>query len=202
MKPRILIFSLAYEPLVGGAELAVRNITDRLFDYDFDMVTCRFDPKHQYQEQVGRINVYRVGDGRSRLGRYLYPFQSYLLALKLQNKRPYSVIWSIMAAYAGGAALLFKWRYPSVKFLLTLQEGDSVEHIHKQVRGFQSLWRIVFRKADYIQAISNFLARWAKEEGAVNPVEVVPNGVDVEKFKNQNYRSKCKNYNYSIEVGV
>ena len=183
-KPRVLIFSIAYEPLIGGAELAVRYITDRLLSYEFDLVTCRFDSKHKPEEQIGNVHVYRIGFG-NRLGRYLYPIQAASFAKKLQHKKNYSMVWSIMAAYASAAALLFLKSFPKVKFLLTLQEGDTIEHIHKQVRGFRGKWQEIFKRADHIQAISRFLADWARSEGAVCPIEVVPNGVDLEKFRNQ-----------------
>ena len=38
---RIVIFSTAYLPLIGGAELAVKEITDRLKDFEFDLVCAR-----------------------------------------------------------------------------------------------------------------------------------------------------------------
>ena len=177
MKPRVLIFSVAYEPLVGGAELAVRNITDRLSSYEFDLVTCRFSRRHKARERIGNVNVYRVGFG-SRVGRYLYPVFAWRQARQLHRKRPYAAVWSIMAAYAGAAALMFLRRFPKVKYLLTLQEGDSFEHIRKRVRGFKKVWQEVFKRADYIQAISRYLADWAKIEGAECSIEIVPNGVD------------------------
>jgi len=42
---RILIFSTAYSPFMGGAEIATKEITDRLgrSDFCFDMITLRFD---------------------------------------------------------------------------------------------------------------------------------------------------------------
>jgi hypothetical protein len=40
-KPRILMLSTAYLPLIGGSELAIRNITDRLPEFDVDLVTGR-----------------------------------------------------------------------------------------------------------------------------------------------------------------
>ena len=178
---RILIFSIAYEPHIGGAELAVRNITDRLFDYEFDLITCRFSRAHKKFERIGNVNVYRVGFG-GRVGRLVYPILAFRFAKKLHRTGNYQIVWSIMAAYAGAAGLLFVKRFPTVKFLLTLQEGDSREHIYAQVRGFKKQWQAIFRRADYIQAISNFLADWAREEGARCPVEVVPNGVDIENF--------------------
>lgn len=183
-KPRIVIFSIAYEPLVGGAELAVRNITDRLSSYEFDLITCRFNRAHQRREKIGNVNVYRVGFG-NKIGRYLYPALAFRLASRLHREKSYRVAWSIMAAYAGAAALMFVRRHQNVNFLLTLQEGDSIEHIHKQVWGFKKRWQEVFKRADGVQAISSFLADWARKEGAKCPVEVVPNGVNLGKFSAQ-----------------
>ncbi|KKW29926.1 MAG: hypothetical protein A3K06_00950 [Candidatus Doudnabacteria bacterium RIFCSPHIGHO2_01_52_17] len=178
VKPRVLIFSVAYEPWVGGAELAVRSITDRLFNYEFDLITCQLRPGPSRKEHVGNVEVHRVGFG-GKLGKYLYPFFAARLAAKLHRRAPYKLVWSIMAAYAGGAALLFLRKQQDIKFLLTLQEGDSLAHIHERVRYFLPQWRRIFGRADYVQAISKFLAEWAKREGVQSPVEVVPNGVDL-----------------------
>ncbi|OGE76531.1 MAG: hypothetical protein A3C85_03850 [Candidatus Doudnabacteria bacterium RIFCSPHIGHO2_02_FULL_48_21] len=189
MKKRILIFSIAYEPLVGGAELAVRNITDRLSNFEFDLITCHFDKGYPDQEKIGNVNVYRVGFG-NRIGRILYPLFAAHLARKLHRKNPYNLVWSIMAAYAGAAALLFLRGKPNLNFLLTLQEGDPIQHIHGRVRGFRKIWQRIFKRADYIQAISRFLADWARQEGSVCPIEVVPNGVDFKKFQIPSFRLK------------
>lgn len=189
MKPRILIFSVAYDPYFAGAELAVKNITDRLPGYDFDLITCRFTRHQLSVEQIGNTTVYRVGFG-NRLGRYLYPVLALQKAARLHKANPYRVVWAIMASYAGAAALMFLRRYPRVKFLLSLQEGDSIEHIHKRVRGFRRFWRKIFKRVDYIQVISSFLEAWAKKEGAKCPVVVIPNGVDISKIKNKKLKIK------------
>jgi glycosyltransferase involved in cell wall biosynthesis len=192
MKIRILIFSIAYHPLIGGAELAVKNITDRLSrssalgrdesSFEFDVITARFSRSHPVRERIDNVNVYRVGFG-GRIGRYLYPIFAFRLAAKLHRESPYQIVWAIMAAYGAAAAMLFKRKFPEVKYLLTLQEGDAVQNIHKKVRGFKGIWQKSFQKADYIQAISNHLANWARAEGAKCPVEVVPNGVDLNRIK-------------------
>ena len=53
-KKKILIFSTTYHPFVGGAEVAVKEITDRLGDeYDFDMVTLKFDRNLPDYEKIG-----------------------------------------------------------------------------------------------------------------------------------------------------
>jgi len=47
----------------------------------------------------------------------------------------------------------------------------------------KKLFRRIFTSADFIQAISNYLADWARSMGAKCPIEIVPNGVDLKKFQ-------------------
>ena len=171
-KPRVLIFSLAYFPVVGGAEIAVKEITDRLDD-SFDLITLRFSKSYLLKERIGNINVFRISGSK-----LFFPLRSVFLARRLHKQNHYKVLWSIMAAYAGFATLFFKFLYPRIPLLLTLQEGDSEKHILKRVGLFYPLWRMIFKKADYIQAISKYLADFAHRHGARCPVEVVPNGVN------------------------
>lgn len=190
-KPRrILIFSLVYYPrFIGGAEVAVKEITDRIStdNITFDMVTLR---KHAPAfERVGNVNVYRVGllwRGQKTqsskifpLSKMLFPFLAFLKALRLHQKNHYDIIWPIMASYAGFAGLLFKRIYPDVPMILTIQEGDNFE---RREGFFSPFFRAIFRAADRIQAISAFLAEWSKSKGATCPIEIVPNGVDLDLF--------------------
>src|SRR3989344_1489886 len=178
-KKRVLIFSLAYIPFVSGAELAVKEITDRIKNIDFDLITLRFDRKRAKQEKIGNINVYRIGGGK-----LLFPFLAFFKGLSLNRKNKYNIVWSIMANRAGFAALFFKLWHPEVKYLLTLQEGDALNYPEKRMGSAKifigGLYKKVFRNADHIQAISNHLADWAKKMGAKS-VKVAPNGVSVEK---------------------
>ena len=181
---KILIFSLAYFPVEGGAEIAVKQITDRLPDIEFDLVTKRFDKSHMSFERVGNVNVYRIDSSK-----LFFPIKACRFAHKLERDRRYDTAWSIMAAFAGLAGLFFKLRHPSVKFALTLQEGDSLEYIKKRMGILRPLFRQIFIKADIVTAISNFLADWGRDMGA-REVIVIPNGVDTEKFKVQSSKLK------------
>ena len=200
LKPRVLIFSLAYFPLVGGAEIAVKEITDRLGDsFDFDLITLRFQKDWPRSEKTGHISVFRVKK-QVLLPKLFYPLQAAILAQKLHSRGNYQVIWPIMAAYAGLAGLFFKLINPKVPILLTLQEGDSEKHILGRVGIFYPLWRFIFKKADYIQAISNYLADFGRRYGARCPIEVVPNGVDLQKFKSQNAKVKSSSQNSKVII--
>ena len=192
MKKRILIFSLVYYPrFVGGAEVAIKEITDRLGDdFEFDMVTLR---KHALPfEKVGNVNVYRVGFpwyGKNTqslkifpLSKYAFPFFAFFKAHSLHKKYTYDATWSMMANYAGFGALFFKMTHPKVPFVLTLQEGDPLSHIRKRVGMFYPLFKKIFLRADRIQTISWYLADFAKSMGYTGKVEVIPNGVDTKHF--------------------
>ncbi len=189
---RVLIFSLAYYPrFVGGAEVAIKEITDRLgSEIEFDMVTLR---KHaEAFERVGNVDVYRVGIPRKGehtassklfpLSKILFPYFAYRKACELHKKRGYDAVWGMMAAYAGLAALFFKMRNPDVPFILTLQEGDPIPYIKRRAIPIYPLFQRIFWRADIIQTISHHLADFAKNMGYVGPLEVIPNGVSAELF--------------------
>ncbi|MES2409625.1 MAG: glycosyltransferase family 4 protein [Patescibacteria group bacterium] len=195
-KKRILIFSLVYYPnFIGGAEVAIKEITDRLGrDFEFDMVTLHLDSNLPKVERIGNVTVYRVGwtgnekvspDSLSKslhLNKYAMLVTALWQAMKLQHKHKYDIIWSMMATYNSFAALFFKLLNPKVKFLLTLQEGDPIPFIKRRARPLWPLFKMIFTRADTIQAISKYLADFGVEMGAKCPVVVVPNAVDIKHF--------------------
>jgi len=193
MKPRILIYSTAYYPLVGGAEVAVKEITDRLGNqYDFDLVTARIDRSHPKIEQFGAVRVIRLGWGIS-FDKLWLAFRGGNFGLRLHKEKKYSLVWAIMASYGGFAASDFKAKQKDVPFLLTLQEGDDLKEVEKKVSLVKNLWLNIFRRANYIQCISNYLADWAKRMGAGVEIGVVPNGVDLRQVESLKvYKVKSK----------
>ena len=59
---RILLFSTNFLPYIGGAELALKEITDRIDGFDFDLITARLEKKLSAEEKIGNIRVFRVGN--------------------------------------------------------------------------------------------------------------------------------------------
>lgn len=177
-KLRVLAFSTAYLPIIGGAEVAVRELTDRMPDVEVTLVCSKLRHGLPSEEKIGSVNVIRVGFGFS-FDKYLLPFLGVLKALRLGS---FDLLWSIMASYGGFASLIYTWFRPGSRLLLTLQEGDPPERYARRLGVLGFLHRRLFARADAIQAISHFLADWAKRSGAkVEPI-VIPNGVDVERF--------------------
>lgn len=187
---KILIFSTAYLPLVGGAEVAVDEITKRLPDWQFDMITAKIQWGLPDFERIGNVNIYRVGFGFG-FDKFLLPFMGLLKAVTLNTKENYQIIWAIMASQAAIAAMFFKIFYRSKRFLLTLQEGDTEEHLKRYVFNVGFLYKLLIKpwhilsiqRANHLTAISNDLKKRALDSGVGAPIEIVPNGVDLNKFK-------------------
>lgn len=193
---KILIFSMSYYPrFVGGAEVALKEITDRLNadEFEFHLVTLRYDTLLPVFEKLGNIHVHRIGftkmnpgfeDLRSfplRLNKILYQFWAPCVGLWLHRKLKFKKVWSMMAHSAGIPGNIFS-RISGVPLLLTLQEGDPTNQIEKQMRVFGPFFTSVFTQAKQIQVISRFLKEWAIKMKAKVIPEIVPNGVDLEAF--------------------
>lgn len=182
-KKKILIFSLAYYPRVGGAEVAIKELTDRAAEIEFHMITQRFDAALPETETIGNIQVHRVGRGESYLSKILFIPRAAMRALSLHHKERFDGMWAMMSymTFPITLARLFGVRVP---YVLTLQEGDPFEHVFKRIhiRMVRPLLAAGFRSASIVQVISNFLAQWGEKMGAGERVIVIPNGVDVRRF--------------------
>ena len=188
-----------YYPLVGGAEIAVKEITDRMStgEIEFDMVTLRHDRNLSKVERIGNVTVYRVGLSKKDptpeelvsfpvyLIKVIYPVLAFFKALGLSMKNRYDASWAIMS-YAGFPALFLRF-LRGIPYILTLQEGDSIGHITQRwrIRLIFPLYALIFKKADIIQTISRFLASFARRMGATRPIVIIPNGVALEQFTRQ-----------------
>lgn len=194
---KILILSLGYYPnLIGGAEVAVKEITDRIDpnEISFDLICLRFDKNLPHTEKIGNVMVHRIGLTANKptvvdikkmplhLNKPLFQFLAALKAHQLHKKNHYDGIWAMMAHSCGVPAAIFKIFHPDVPYLLTLQEGDPPEYIQKKMLPLYPLFVRAFTTADFMQTISTFLAGWARSMGYKGPLEVVPNAVNTKHF--------------------
>lgn len=194
---RVLIFSLNYYPrFIGGAEVAIKEITDRIApeDIEFHMVTLRVDSNLPEEEQIGNVHVHRIGPSRPNPTiadlkqfplhylKHWYQFAAAWHAGKLHRRYHFDGAWAMMAHSTGVPAGLFKTFHREVKYLLTLQEGDPPEHIERLARPVWPLFKRGFTKADALQPISTFLLNWGRRMGFAGEAEVIPNAVNTEHF--------------------
>ena len=187
-KKRVLIFSTAYFPRVGGAEIAIRELTNRIDDFEYDLITALLDKDLPTSEKIGVVSVYRLGIG-SPVDKLLLPFWgAYKIFQLTKQNGEYAFFWSMMVTYAGLSAYLFNvlrfWQ--RVPIILSLQEGDSEEHLTKRHFGLIDLsWCLALTRSNAVTALSNYLARRASRLGYKGEVSIVPNGVDTILFAKQ-----------------
>lgn len=189
-EPNVAVFSLAFAPFEGGAEIAAREVIKRLKGLNFTIFTYKFDRKWLSREKVDNAEIIRLGKGKNSPKKYgrlwekiRYVFLAWQAAEEMHKQKRFEVVWAIMASYGGIASLLFKLNHPRVPLLLTIQEGDSEKHLTLGKFGLVGLLgKRIIQQADYIQAISYYLKNFAERRGAKSPIEVIPNGVDLELF--------------------
>ena len=187
-KPTVLIFSTAYLPMVGGAELAIKEITDRLGqDFNFVLFTARLKRSLSKHECLGAVDVFRFGFGAIPfLDKLFSPFLAAYFARKFIKKNKTVLFWSMMATYTSGAPFILKvlGLNKGVPILLTLQEGDSESHLKFSNLGLTGFsWMMAVRLADKIQVISRFLRDFSMRIGApAEKIVIVPNGADLNIF--------------------
>jgi len=182
MKKKILILSLEYFPYVGGAEVAVREACKRLPEFEFTLVTCWNNKKLAREEAIDNVKVVRVGLGVRGLDKYIMTIPALLKVLKLNRKEKFDMTWGVMANPATLTNLFFKLLYPKTPYLLTTQEGHTEEKIRRRTFFWSPLYRAIYKSADHIHSISNYLAQRAWQFGYQGPITIIPNGVDIDKF--------------------
>jgi glycosyltransferase involved in cell wall biosynthesis len=194
---RILIFSLAYYPhTVSGAEAAIKEITDRIDDIEFHMVTLRYNNQLPSTEKIGNVLIHRIGISTKNpsiedlgklpldINKPLYQFTAPIKGIMLHRKYKYDAIWSMMAHSAGVPGVIFKMLSPKTKFALTLQEGDPTDYIERTMKPLSFLFTNAFIKADVVQVISNHLGDWARRRGTKEAnIELIHNGANPKSLK-------------------
>lgn len=197
---RILIFSMVYYPrFVGGAEVALKEITDRFTEeeFEFHLITLRFDSALAVTERIGNVTVHRIGwssvspsisdlgKPRFKLLKIWYQFVAAFYAMRLHRQYRFDGIWAMMAHANGVPAAIFKLFRPKVPYLLTLQEGDPPERIERSMWPVWLLFKRAFTSADSLQAISIFLGAWGERMGFRGKPQIIPNGVSVNMFSRE-----------------
>jgi glycosyltransferase involved in cell wall biosynthesis len=180
---KILIFSLAYFPHVGGAEIAIKEVTDRISDVEFHLITLRFNRHEEKEERIGNVLVHRIGNGSSYLSKILFVPRAAYFVVHLHKEHSFDAAWAMMS-YMVFPLVLLRLCGVRIPYVLNLQDGDPFGRVFNR-------WFIVpvlpvliygFRKASVVVVLSNYLVQWARRMHYRGPVEVIPNGADLKRF--------------------
>lgn len=185
---RVLIFSLAYYPHIGGAEIAIKEITDRISDMEFHMLTLNLG-NEVTDEKIGNIFVHRLGNGSSYFSKILFIPRAAYAARLMHRVYDFDFFWAMMS-YMSLPIVLLRFIGVRTPYIITLQEGDPFKHMFNRwfILPFRPLLSIGFRKASAIQSISSYLTIWAKRMGFKDKVTIIGNGVDIARFVQMHIR--------------
>ena len=190
----VYVFSTAYFPFIGGAEIAVEEVSRRLKDrFDFTIVTARMRRGLPKREVRAEGTVIRLGFGIN-FDKWLLPLFA-LWRLKIGNcpsvlssgskeKFENSILWGMDLSQGSIAAALLKLFFPRIPFVCTLQYGYGDERIE---RGRMGMIRrglsFILSHADHVTAISSYLLGVSEQYGYRGAKTLVPNGVDSVRFR-------------------
>jgi glycosyltransferase involved in cell wall biosynthesis len=165
---------------MSGAELAVKNIVERLAgNYNFIIITSKLEIGNRKSEikkcLKGKYTIRRVGFG-FKWDKYIYPILAPFAAI---NYKP-AIVHAIMESYAGIALWLYKVFGGNAKTILTLQSGD-LDLPEKQAKIKRFIWKKIHTSPDKVIAISSALAARARGLGA-GDVSIISNGVDFDEI--------------------
>lgn len=193
-KKNIAVFSLAYEPMIGGAEIALKEIISRIPDYHYFIYTNKFSAKDKELETIDNITIVRLGlkTKFTFLNKYFFPFFAYQRFAKDNHEKKFVLQWAMMATYAGIASLLVKYKFPQIPYLLTDQSGDSDWFLFKRTWWWRCFYKQIYQKADRVQVISRWLEKRVRKYGYKKQIDLIPNGVDIKNFSNINLNDKDK----------
>ena len=185
-KTKIIVFSPTYYPLEGPVELALKEITNNLISYDFDLIVAKMKKGLKKEEKIGRINVYRVGFG-NRLDKYFLPILAPLKALFLNKKNNYQIVWGIMSSYGSLAGIIFSFLVNKA-FLLSYYEGNKKKSV--RYRFFRPISKLIFKKSNNLQIVeklSNQELAWLENNKNIQFIDL---------NKNWNYISRKTKENF------
>jgi len=199
MVKRILFFSLTYFPFIGGAEVAIKEVTDRISsdDYHFDMITLRFDSNLPKFERVGNVDIFRIGFGYRGakiedfkkfplvLNKYFYPFMALVAAVVLHRRKSYQAVMTVITGYASFGALFFKFLFPKVSYIARADDGDPFDSYKRKTKIVAPLFIKLFTKADFLVTTSTYLLNEVTKMGYRGESVIVPNGVDAKHFSQE-----------------
>ncbi len=190
---KILILNSEFPPIGGGAGTATANLAKYLASQGLDVKVCtsRFDHLPSRETREG-FEIVRVRSKRERADRtnpneqISFILSSTWYCLKNFSKWKPDVIWAFFGFPSGFTALAMKIIF-RIPFVVSLRGGDVPGFRPYDFKKFHRLGapfiRLVWNQASAVVANSEGLKNLALKFYDAVPIQVIPNGIDLEYFK-------------------
>lgn len=199
---KILMPVIHYKPAIGGFEIFIENIAERIGKTDDVFIVTGKVKNTPREEIIGRLKIYR----KSSLvalkdlsgSRFLYILTAMILiffkSLYLIKKEKIEMIHA-QGFLSGILALILK-KITKIPYLLTIQSADfSVYHPRLNIniikKIYKKLEKAVFKNADYCHAVSRHLGNHFSKYG-IKKITMIPNGVNQDEFQPDPYKQETR----------
>jgi len=192
---RILFLNYEYPPLGGGAANATQQILKEYAkrqNIQLDLVTASVD-KNLHIEKLGDdICIHKIPIGKnseklrhqSQRDLLAYAWESHGYAKRLLQKNSYDVIHAFFTVPCGFTAMLLAKKF-SVPFIVSLRGSDVPGYSKRFTWMYKVLKPLIvhiWKRADRVVANSAGLRDLALTSSPQQPIDVIFNGVNTEKF--------------------
>lgn len=195
---RILSICYEYPPLGGGGAKVVAGLIGELAGpgCTIDLVTMWF-PGLPFRERHGDFNIFRIpcvrfDKGVCRMWEMpLYLIVALPVLVWLCLTRRYTLNHTHFVFPDGVLALLLKMLF-RLPYVITAHGSDVPGYNPDRFKLAHTLlapvWRMIVRKADRLVSPSTALADLIDKRDSLAQVEIIPNGIDTDKFTPSEHR--------------
>lgn len=190
---KILMPVLHYKPAIGGFEIFIENIAERIGEKDDIFIVTGKVKNTPKEEKINRLKIYRssslvtLKDFSSSKFFYISTAMVFIFFKSLRLIRKEKIDMIHAQGFLSGILALILKKITKVPYLLTIQSADfSVYHPRMNINIIKLIYKktekAIFENADFCHAPSNHLVGHLKKykiKGAI----MIPNGVNQEIFK-------------------
>jgi glycosyltransferase involved in cell wall biosynthesis len=203
---KILFFNYEYPPLGGGAANATAYL---LREYakipelkKVDLITSSVDGSF-HQEKIGnKITIYKLPIGKNKNNLHfqsqkdliIYTWKAYFFSKKLIKKNQYDLTHSFFGIPCGFISYLLKKQF-KIPYIISLRGSDVPGYSDRFPLIYTLLTpliKLIWKNAQSVVANSIKLKELALKTNSQQKIEIIYNGIDVDKFRPAQHRNTLK----------
>ncbi|MBD3207831.1 MAG: glycosyltransferase, partial [Candidatus Nealsonbacteria bacterium] len=198
---KVLIPALHYPPVIGGLEVWIENIAERVGDENTQvfLVTGRVEGEPEEETRGGakiiRTSLFPLKDLSYSSFFYIATALPFIFFRCLALIRKEKIDLCHCHGFLGGFLGLLLKAFTNTPYLITIQSADF-DIYHPKAGGIttyihDSLEKKIFQEAAKRHTVSTFLQEFYESRGIEDSI-LIPNGVELDKFKPLADRQKAR----------
>jgi glycosyltransferase involved in cell wall biosynthesis len=203
---KILFFNYEYPPLGGGAANATAYILAeyaKISELSVDLITSSIDGAYHLEKIGENVRIHRLSIGKNSKNLHfqsqkdiiLYTIKAYWFARKLCKENNFNLSHSFFTVPCGFVSLVLKKQF-KLPFIISLRGSDVPGYSDRfpLIYAFlKPIFRLIWREAGAVISNSKGLKELALKTNPKQKIDVIYNGIDIEKFKpDENLKNKEK----------